>query len=440
MTDFESGVPVREMPLTSSLLSSFSPATSWSEEKSHSARPQFSREFDLLLACISGATAERIRQLIRHDFDWQTVLRITEHHRLIPQTYRSLCDVSDLVPGEVLGNLRCRYEANVRQNLRLSRDLIRVLDHFESHGIQALAYKGPTLASMLHGHIGQRQFVDIDLLVHPSDVQKSKAALIELGYMIGEDFTPRQEKSYVASGYEYVFDLPDARNVLELKWGILPRFYAIDFDVAGFFDRSITVEVGGRSIPTLCPEDLMLVLCVHAGKHAWGELSLLCDISQLIQSQPIKWDQVFEQARQLGIRRIVTLNFGLVENLLGVALLGFVHKHFQIDRAQYPVMRRIFSVVTGSQQVDTESASYFRLMLDLRERIRDKVRFLWRLIFTPSASEWETVRLAAWFFPLYHVVRVCRLAKRLLRTVASLSMQSRSETSRLKSGALPGSA
>jgi hypothetical protein len=407
MSDFESGVPVREMSLPSSLLSSCLSATSRSEENTRSAYTQFSREFDLLLACINGADFEAIRQLIRRGLDWQTLLRIAEHHRLIPQVYSSLCEVADLVPSEGLERLRRRYEANVRQTLRLSRDLIRVLDHFECRGIHALAYKGPTLSSMLHGDISQRQFVDVDLLVHPSDVQNTKTALIELGYIIGEAFTPRQEKSYIVSGYEYVFDLPDARNVLELKWRILPGFYTIDFDVASFFDRSVTIEVGGRLMRTLCPEDLLLVLCVHAAKHAWVELSFLSDISQLIRSQPIKWDQVLEQASQLGIRRIAAVNLLLVQNLLGKT------SPVSLRKQEEALAGALLTRIAQSRDVDTESVSYFRFMLDLRERSRDRVRFLWRLISTPSIGEWETVRLPTQLFALYYLVRVYRLLGRV---------------------------
>ena len=406
MTDFELGTLFREI-LLPPFLSRSTPA----DEKSNTDRNCFSREFELLVTCINGAKAEAIRQLIPGDLDWQALARITEHHRLIPQVYSSLCDVADLVPGEVLEKLRRLYEANVRQSLRLSRDLIRVLDHFEDRGVAVLAYKGPTLDAMLHGIFSQRQFVDIDLLVHPSDVQNSKTALIELRYIVGNEFTPRQEKSYVRSGYEYVFDLPDARNILELKWRILPHFYTIDFDVSGFFDRSVALEVGGRSMRTLCPEDLLLVLCVHAAKHAWAELSLLYDISQLIQSQPIKWDRVLEHACQLRIRRIVAVNLILVQNLLGIVLPVTLEK----QEEAVAIVRKIVPRIAESREVDTESACYFRLMVDVRERLRDRVRFLWRLIFTPSMGEWETVRLPAWLFPLYHVVRMYRLSGRLLK-------------------------
>jgi hypothetical protein len=162
---------------------------------------------------------------------------------------------------------------------------------------------------------------------------------------------------------------------------------------------------------TLCPEDLLLVLCVHAAKHAWGELSLLRDISELIQSHPIKWDRVKELASQLGIRRIVAVNLVLLQNLLGTTSPASL----QNQEEALVLARKILPRIAESQEVDTESASYFRLMLDLREHLRDRVRFLWRLIFTPSVGEWETVRLPAWFFPLYHVVRLYRLSGRLLK-------------------------
>ena len=147
-----------------------------------------------------------------------------------------------------------------------------------------------------------------------------------------------------------------------------------------------------------------------------GRNSLLSDISQLIQSQPIKWDQVLEQARELGIRRIVDVNFILAQNLLGMALPSSLRK----PEVAEVIARKIMLKIAESQEVDTESASYFRLMLDLRERLRDRVRFLWRLISTPSMGEWEMVQLPPWLSPLYHVVRMYRLARRLLRAVLRL--------------------
>jgi hypothetical protein len=70
-------------------------------------------------------------------------------------------------------------------------------------------------------------------------------------------------------------------------------------------------------------------------------------------------------------------------------------------------------VIEHSAHYDTESIAYFRLMMRLRERWQDRARFLCRLVFTPSVSEWTAVRFPKPLYPLYRVVRLWRLAKRL---------------------------
>ncbi len=388
---------------------------------------RLNREFDFLLLCAAsnnGSRTQDIRESVSSDLNWPTLLRITEHHRLIPQVYNALRSVADLVPVEPLRKLYDRYQANARQTLRLTRDLVRALKHLESRGIPVLAYKGPALATILNGCVSGRQFADIDLLVHPRAVQKTKAALAELGYTPQCSFTDRQEESFIHSGYEYAFDLPDAQNVMELKWRVLPRFYSIDFNVAAFFDRAITIEVGGHAVRTLCPDDLLLVLCVHAAKHAWSELSLLWDISQIIQSRPINWHSVYEQADRLGMRRILDVNLVLARTLLGNPFPPADPKRSETSRDIREVTSRILAIIRESEQVDTESVSYFRLMLELRERWRDRARFSWRLLVTPSAGEWSVVSLPAWLFPFYQVVRMFRLAARLIRLPATGRLRS----------------
>jgi hypothetical protein len=53
-------------------------------------------------------------------------------------------------------------------------------------------------------------------------------------------------------------------------------------------------------------------------------------------------------------------------------------------------------------------------MVSLRERVSDRLRFAARLAFTPSVGEWDVVHLPAPLFPLYRVVRLFRVAGRLL--------------------------
>jgi hypothetical protein len=373
-------------------------------------------EFQLLLVCCGqsskGERAERIREILHHPLDWERLVQLATDQGVTPQLYRAL-SASAVAPANALQLVQKRYEANARQTLWLTRELLRILAHLEGHGIKTLPYKGPVLAEILYGNVALRQFSDLDVLIHAADVPKTKAALLELGYEPTLDLTQREERAYLNSGYEYAFDSSHGQNLLEIQWQILPRFYSVGFDMDKLFARATSLSLGGRSLPTLCPEDLMLVLCVHAAKHAWVRLSWLCDISELARS--VDWIAIQKYARRLGVQRIVAVTFILANRLLGTAMSNPVSEQIKEDPELEHLVSKILPIITHEAEHDTESIAYFRLMTDLRERWRDRFRFLSRLAFTPSVGEWSAIRLPGPLFPLYRIVRLMRLTARFRR-------------------------
>jgi hypothetical protein len=175
----------------------------------------------------------------------------------------------------------------------------------------------------------------------------------------------------------------------------------------------------GSPVRTLRGEDLLLVLCVHAAKHVWVQLAWLCDIAQLVNSQQLDWNAIRDEARRLGIERIVSLNLLLAHTLLDATMPPVIQKRLRNDPLTTILADEIQPMIEHSTHYDTESIPYFRLMMRLRERWRDQARFLWRLAFTPSVSEWSTVRLPKPLQPLYRLVRLSRLAKRLASIVTT---------------------
>jgi hypothetical protein len=386
----------------------------------------YDSEFDLMVACCTASSghdssderyAGRIRNIISRPLNWERMLRLAGHHRVVPQVYSQLSAISHLVPPQPLEALRLRYQDNARKTLWFTGELIRILSHLESLGIKALPYKGPVLGQTLYGDVTQRQFGDLDILILAADVPKTKAAMLDLGYKPGIKLASRQERAYIETGYEYSFNSGTRHNLLELQWQIVPRFYSIDIDVAGLFEHTDEITLAGRSVRTLRQQDLLLVLCIHAAKHAWVQLSWLCDIAQLMRFRRFDWNAIQAEARQLGIERILNLNLLLAHRLLDSALPPAIRERLPNDRPTTILAEQVLRIIERSVHYDTESISYFRLMMRLRERWQDRARFLWRLASTPSLSEWSVVRLPKHFFPLYRVVRVPRLAKRLVSSV-----------------------
>jgi hypothetical protein len=351
--------------------------------------------------------------MFRRPLDWDRLLHLMDHHRVVPQVYGALSEEREFIPHEVFAAIRSRYQQNAQRALWFTSELGRLLSTLESAGIKALPYKGPTLAQSLYREVTQRQFSDLDVLVAPSDVTRAKAVLLSLDYKCGLDLGEREERAYISSGYEYVFHSPAGRNLLELQWHILPRFYSMDFYIRAFLERSEPLSIAGGSFRTLCAQDLLPVLCVHAAKHVWVQLSWLCDIAQLVNSRQLDWNAIRDDAKHLGIERIVSLNLLLAHKLLGSSLPPTIQECLREDPLTAVLADEILPIIESSTPYDTESIPYFRLMMRLRERWQDRARFLWRLAVTPGLSEWSAVRLSKPLQPLYRLVRLWRLARRL---------------------------
>ncbi|MGO9679896.1 MAG: nucleotidyltransferase family protein [Candidatus Sulfotelmatobacter sp.] len=376
-------------------------------------------EWKLLLAASSPDLREsglnQIRLLLAKPVDWDAVLRLAEHHGTSSLLYQNLAPLQNAVPASALASLRQGYERNIHKSLFLARELIRILDCLDTLGIEVVPYKGVVLSEVYYGDLAMRHSGDMDLFVRKQDVVRIRRAVGDLAYTARVAIPEDAEADYIASGYECTFDSPAGKNLLELQWALQPRFYAVDFDMDGLFERAVNVTVAGRRVKTPSPEDLLLVLSVHAAKHVWGRLIWLCDIAQIAKRDNLNWDWVQAQARHLGIERILHITLLLTNRFFATPIPAAIENAVMADRAALAFTEQIAAVVAAGVSYEEEQLSYFWLMMRLRERRMDRLRFLTRLAFTPGPGEWEAVRLPKPLFPLYRVVRLARLAARFAR-------------------------
>jgi len=382
-----------------------------------SRRGNFSKEFDLLCACagveLAPERASRIANWKEAEPEWNEFLRMAEHHGVLVLAARSLNAHARGLPPEIAQRLRSAYEESVRRNLWFAGELARIAEHFEKKNLRAVPYKGPALAESVYGNLALRNFSDLDFLIAPADFAAAKQALAELGYRPATELSPEAERIWLRIGYECAFDGPAGRNLVELQWRVLPYFYAVDLRIDDLLMRSGRAAMGGREVPALTPEDLLLVLCLHAAKHLWMRLIWVCDIAEALR-QPADHAQVLARARQLGITRILGMSFWLVKSVLESPIPKCAEELIAAD-AQVPVLGEEFAArLARGAMYDFESSEYFRLILRLRERRRDRWRYLWRLALTPGAGDIAAVHLPEPLFPLYRVVRLARLVRRVV--------------------------
>jgi hypothetical protein len=376
-------------------------------------------EWSLLLAACSVAPRQqklnRIRLLLRQTIRWPELFELADQHGVTMLLHEALSDVPEAMPTHELHGLQRRYRTNVHKTLFFARELIRILDRLDALAIEVMPYKGVTLAEALYADMALRQSGDIDLLIHARDFPRIREAVAKLGYAPHLPLSPREESAYLKSGYEYTFDHAAGRNLLELQWALQPRYYSVDMDMDALFRRGIQVTIAGRRIKTLSSEDMLLVLALHGAKHLWGRLIWLCDIAQLATQRNLNWKWIAEQAAALGILRILKVTLLLSSRLLGAEIPQALQATLAADPIALALADEMNAHIATEHACNTESFSYFRQMLRMREQRSDQVRFVRRLAFTPGPGEWKAVRLPPALFPLYRLVRLSRLAARLAR-------------------------
>lgn len=378
-----------------------------------------SKEFDLLCACAGVTlTPQAIAYLAgatERGTDWEGILRLAEQHGVLPLVARNLNAYARGLPAEIERQLHSAYEENVRRNLWFASELGRITDYLDGIHLRAVPYKGPLLAESVYGDLALRSFSDLDFLISPADFERAKQALAELGYRPAEELSPAVERFWLRKGYERVFDGAAGKNLVELQWGVLPDFYAVDLGIDDLLARSHRTSVGEREAPCLSPEDSVIVLGLHAAKHLWTRLIWVCDIAETLRTQTIDYPLVLSRVRSLGIVRIMGVSFWLAEHLLGADIPPLAQQVMTSD-PEVPALGQEFAArLARSATYDLDSSEYFRLILRLRERRADRWRYLWRLVWTPGAGDLAAVQLPEALFPLYRGVRLARLVRKVCR-------------------------
>jgi hypothetical protein len=403
------------------------PAPAPSERSRTDAVPSafFRAEEQLLLACArveaSGDTVERIRTLVRNDIDWEFVIRKADEHFITPLLYRGLSSIDfESLPGTVRKLLQQRFYAHAKRSLFMTGELLRVVSLLEREGIRAVPYKGPTLAATAYNNIGLRSFIDLDILVKKKDVLRAKRLLTSCGYGAYRRRTDAQEALRVRSRAQkdIVLVREDGAASVELHWAVASSLL---FPLGGeqLWERLVRVRIGQATVSCLCPEDMLLVLCVHGAKHFFRRLEWICDIAQTLRSNPdICWDDVIAQATRLGARRMLFFGLILATDLLEIDLPERVRAKARMDGEAQALASRarelLFAEVDSTAEMFSRQSHRIALRESKADRMRLRLSYLVdyvQALVRPNEEDRKQLPLPGFLSFFYIVMRPIRLVK-----------------------------
>jgi hypothetical protein len=387
-----------------------------------------SLEAELLLLCASSRMeserADRIKALVRKNVDWTYLLRMAGRHRVMPLLYWNLNAVCpEDIPKSTLDELRAHFYANGQRNLILTGELLKILDALKEREVLAIPYKGPVLATVAYGNLALREFGDLDLLVRKEDALKARGVLTSLGYSPPYRMAQAQEAAFLK--YDRQFSLiRDDGCVVELHWTVAPRAIYFVLGPEYLWKRVERVSLGGGTVASFSPEDLLLILCVHGSAHQWERVGWICDIAELIRvSHSVNWEGLLKQANALKCKRMLLLGLFLANTLLDAALpemiLDEARADSDVQALAAEVNRRLFAENLGAHELFEGSARWwfhFRMI----ERLQDRLRYVIHRTTTPTLSDWEIVKMPRALFACYPLLRPIRLGREFGRRLAEL--------------------
>ncbi|HYJ84900.1 MAG TPA: nucleotidyltransferase family protein [Pyrinomonadaceae bacterium] len=373
-------------------------------------------EIALLLACgrtqVSEEIANRIRALAQRSPDWDLLIQTSLTHGLMPLLYENLkAYASDLVPQASLNKLKGLHEMTSARSILLTAELIRILSLFESKGLPAMPYKGPSIAISIYGRLGLRQFIDLDILVRKQDVWDCQELLISLGYQPHFNITRRQLPAFLKLGYVQMFTRDNGMSVVELHWGIASRFFMFDLDTERFWSRLVHMDLMGKQVLSPAPPDLLLILCVHGAKDMWERLEWICGIAELVRKHDdLDWDSVRSAAQETGAERRLHLGCYLARELFEAKLPESIARRIDSDR----MIPKLAAEVRENIVKGTSLGVRQRILFHLRTKDGDldRVRYCARLLFTSTPVDWQILPLPPSLSFLYPLLRPFRLAKK----------------------------
>ncbi len=257
-----------------------------------------------LLLCLRSrwrpAALSQAAELARQaEIQWQALSDYAELAGVAPLLYDCIRGRA-MTPSAFEQALEAGYQRSAMANAMLSVELGRLLGLLAQGGVPAIVLKGAALGDTLYGNSALRPMTDLDLLLHPEDVERALHLLQAQGYAWTEvEPHPGMRLDFEN---ELVLRTPGPAPLpIELHWHLLDSpFYQQRVDEAWFWDTAQRVTLAGSEARVLGLEANLLYLSAHYALHHRAQgIRWLVDIALLTarHEAQIDWPLLLAQAQ-----------------------------------------------------------------------------------------------------------------------------------------------
>ena len=282
----------------------------------------------------STCGASEVATLTRAVQDWGRVSWLAEKEVATSALFRMLQrSHSAQVPPDVMEYLSKSAMVSDFRMRHLSQRLIRTARELAEHQVPFVLLKGAAVGALTDPSFCMRPMTDLDLLVHPSDAERARTAIIAAGWP--ETSNPILLELLHNQHHLPPFvdpQMPDVR--LELHVALLPADHSFGFDASQLWQEAQHARDPFAHALVPSRESVVLHACIHfAWQHSmqFGAWRTFRAVSAMIESPAFDWERFVQRARDA---KAATACYWTLR--LAVRLSGLVTPENVLDRLAPP--------------------------------------------------------------------------------------------------------
>jgi hypothetical protein len=337
--------------------------------------------------------------------DWRDLVDRTDAQGTLPLLSRALYRTGALaVPPEFLADIDERVARKTLRSLLMAGELAHLMRSFEDAGLTPIAFKGPILSYLAFGDLALRDSTDLDIYVPRPQLQTALDLLQSDGYRLKS----AGFRTSLAGACEVALQRPESGSEVDLHWEFSPPYF-LKFDAARALRRSVIVQISGLAARTLCNEDLLIYLCIHAARECWG-MRQICDLAALLPSQTFDWDDIFAEISRAHCWRAVAVGLKLATSVLDTPLPTEIRQRVDRDRTVCAIAAQFARNLAGDSPDHGGTPGGAMLHLRMMDTAGSRISYLSRRALQPNHLDADFIQLPHSMEPAYYLIRPLRVA------------------------------
>ena len=319
---------------------------------------------------------------------WTALIYEAGRHRVAPLLYKKIkhAGAENIISADTLNALRKQYLATAARNTIIFSQLNELVAILNSKNIPVVLLKGAHLAEFVYNDISLRPMSDVDILVKEEDLTEALQIVFDEGYQVMETSNDEKEKNMKSYQYSIACDAKhfktlihsETKCVLEIHCNITSESSPFKIPPSDLWLNSQKVELNDNSVFILCPDDLLLHLCLHAAYDdlfGYG-LGALYDIALTIKyyHKSIDWQRLWHRAVRWRTERCLEISLYFAKKCFESSFPEQMLESFHIDKMLNIAEKRIFRA-SKARIADPHPVNK-----RIRKKMREKIPYIYKAL------------------------------------------------------------